>query len=69
LEVCKSLGLDGTKALFVLSGKDETLVRSSRNLHQYLTLPYDGLNVYDVLRHERLVLVQDAIAGITERLA
>jgi large subunit ribosomal protein L4 len=69
LEVCRSLGLDGHKALFVIPEKDENLSRSSRNLYQYMTLPCDGLNVYDLLRYERLVLLQDALPKIRERLA
>ncbi|MBM4328533.1 MAG: 50S ribosomal protein L4 [Deltaproteobacteria bacterium] len=69
LEVCRSLGLDGHKALFVVPEKDENLSRSSRNLYHYLTLPCEGLNVYDLLRYERLVLLQDALPKIRERLA
>lgn len=68
-EVCKKLGIDETKALFVTAEKDETLTRSSRNLYRYLTLPCEGLNVYDMLRFERLVLLKDAIPGISERLS
>ena len=68
-EVCKKLGIDGSKALFITAEKDETLTRSSRNLYRYLTLPCEGLNVYDMLRFERLVLLKDAIPGISERLS
>ncbi|MEW6531688.1 MAG: 50S ribosomal protein L4 [Thermodesulfobacteriota bacterium] len=69
LEVCRSLGLDGHKALFVIPEKDENLSRSSRNLYHYMTLPCEGLNVYDLLRYERLVLLQDSLPKIRERLA
>jgi len=69
LEVCRSLGLDGHKAIFVIPEKDENLSRSSRNLYHYMTLPCEGLNVYDLLRYERLVLLQDSLPKIRERLA
>lgn len=68
LEPLKALGLEGGKALFVTPDKDETLCRSSRNLYQVLVLPVDGLNVYDLLRFEKLVLLQDSIPKICERL-
>ena len=67
--VCADLGIDGSKVLFVTAEKDEALQRSSRNLYSYLTLPCDGLNVYDMLRFERLVLLKDAVPLIHERLA
>jgi len=44
------------------------LSRSSRNLHRVLVLPVQGLNVYDILRFEKLVLLQDAIPKLHERL-
>lgn len=69
VEVCRDLGIDACKALFITPHKDETLVRSSRNLYSYMTLPCEGLNVYDLLRFERLVLLKDAVPLIHERLA
>ncbi|MFH0821980.1 MAG: 50S ribosomal protein L4, partial [Pseudomonadota bacterium] len=69
VQVCKDLGLDASKALFVTPEKDESLLRSSRNLYRYLALPCAGLNVYDILRYDKLVVVRDAIPKIHERLA
>jgi large subunit ribosomal protein L4 len=69
VQVCKDLGLDASKALFVTPEKDESLLRSSRNLYRYLALPCAGLNVYDILRFDKLVVVRDAIPKIHERLA
>lgn len=68
LEPMRALGLEGGKALFVTPSKDEALLRSSRNLYQVLVLPVDGLNVYDLLRYDKLVLLQDSIPKICERL-
>jgi large subunit ribosomal protein L4 len=68
-EVCKDLGLEHDKAVFITAEKDEILIRSSRNLYRYLSLPCAGLNVYDLLRFDRLVLLKDAVPRIHERLA
>jgi large subunit ribosomal protein L4 len=67
-ETMKTLGLDTAKTLFITAEKDEALLRSSRNLFKVLVLPTEGMNVYDLLRFERLVLLQDAVPKIHERL-
>jgi large subunit ribosomal protein L4 len=67
-EALKTLGWDATKTLFIIPGKDETLLRSSRNLFKVLVMPPEGLNVYDLLRFERLVLFREAVPKIHERL-
>lgn len=68
LETLKALGLENEKALFITPEKDEALLRSSRNLYKVLVMPTDGLNVYDLLRFDRLVLLQSAVPRIHERL-
>ncbi|HTY25880.1 MAG TPA: 50S ribosomal protein L4 [Desulfomonilaceae bacterium] len=68
LETVKALGLEDGKTLFITPEKDETLRRSSKNLFRVLVLPTEGMNVYDLLRFERLVLLQAAIPTIHERL-
>lgn len=67
-ETMKALGLENGKTLFVVPEKDELLSRSSRNLYHVLVLPTEGMNVYDLLRFENLVLLQGAIPTIHERL-
>jgi len=67
-QLLQDMGLTGRKALFVLPEKDETIHRSSRNLHRIMVLPTEGLNVYDLLRFERIVLLQEAVPRIHERL-
>lgn len=68
METVKALGLEAEKALFITAGKDEILSRSSRNIYRVLVLPTEGLNVYDMLRFDRLVLLKDAVPKICERL-
>jgi large subunit ribosomal protein L4 len=68
VQVCKGIGLGDRKAVFITAGRDETLLRSSRNLYRCLVLPCEGLNVYDLLRHERVVILQDSLEAIYARL-
>ena len=42
---------------------------AARNLQTLDVLPAQGLNVYDILRRDTLVLTQDAVRQIEERLA
>ena len=42
---------------------------AARNLQTIDVLPAQGLNVYDILRRDTLVLTQDAVRQIEERLA
>jgi large subunit ribosomal protein L4 len=54
--------------LLILDEKDDTILRSSRNLPKVTVMPVEGLNVYDVLRHKNLALTAAAIAKIEARL-
>lgn len=67
-QIVTEMGWDGVKTLFITPEKDENLLRSSRNLHKIMILPPEGLNVYDLLRYDRLVLLQEAVPRIHERL-
>jgi len=46
----------------------ENLTKSSRNVHGYKVLPSEGLNVYDILLHKKVILVQSAIESLEKRL-
>ena len=50
--VMKTLSL--SKPLLVVSGKNEVLEKSARNIPYTKVLRVEGLNVYDVMRHEQL---------------
>lgn len=52
----------------MLPAKDETVIRSARNVPGVTVLPVEGLNVYDVLKHKNLALTKDAVAGVVARL-
>ena len=55
------------KALVVDANTNEKLKLSIRNSKDHAFLPPEGLNVYDLLRHDTLVLSQDAAKAIEQR--
>jgi large subunit ribosomal protein L4 len=63
----KTLG-DSKKVLIVDSKTNEQLVRGARNLATSQWLAPEGLNVYDILRHDTLVLTKDAADAVTKAL-
>jgi large subunit ribosomal protein L4 len=67
-EILKALALDGERVLIVTGDENQKLERSARNLPKVAVLRVAGLNVYDVLRHAKLVLTRSAVAGIEARL-
>ena len=62
-----TLGLDG-KTLIVDKLDNENLILSSRNLKNVKIVGAGGLNVYDVLYHEKLVLSREAIQEVERQL-
>jgi large subunit ribosomal protein L4 len=64
--IVKTLGAE--KALIVTGEKNEKVELSSRNLPGVKILQTQGLNVYDILKFSKLVIVQPAIEGIEGRL-
>jgi large subunit ribosomal protein L4 len=56
------------KALFIAGAEvDAGVARAARNIPNIDVLPNAGLNVYDILRAQKLVLTQDAVNAIHER--
>lgn len=56
------------KALFIAGAEvDAGVARAARNIPYIDVLPNAGLNVYDILRAQKLVLTQDAVNAIHER--
>lgn len=64
--VMKTLDVDN--GLIVIDGDVDNLKKSSRNVNGFKVLPSDGLNVYDVLLHKKLVLVKPVIESLEKRL-
>ena len=62
--------LNITSALFVGADKlDENFKKSMANVANVDALPTIGLNVLDILKHEKLVLTADAVKAVEARLA
>lgn len=67
-EVLRSLGLDGRSTLIVIDQPDPTVEASARNLPNVSVIRGEGLNVYDVLRHQSLLITQPALDALEKRL-
>ncbi len=64
--VLDALGL--SNVLIITDGTDGQLVLSSRNVPKVKVMPTEGLNVYDILKFEKLVLLEPSIKKIEGRL-
>ncbi|MBO6056211.1 MAG: 50S ribosomal protein L4 [Alphaproteobacteria bacterium] len=60
--------LDLKSALFVDFGNFDNFKQACSNLYRIDVLPTIGLNVYDGLSHEKIVLTRSAVENIQERL-
>ncbi|HAK37125.1 MAG TPA: 50S ribosomal protein L4 [Nitrospinaceae bacterium] len=67
VRIIKSLGLP-EKTLFLVSEKNENLELAVRNLPTVNVLPVEGLNVYDLLLHEKIVCTPETVKKLEERL-
>lgn len=61
--------LKANKPVIVLGSLEETVAKSARNIPGVLTMASDGINVYDLLAHDHLVITKDAVSKVEEALA
>jgi large subunit ribosomal protein L4 len=52
------------KVLFVLDENNEVLLKSSRNMKNVKMIRSEGINVYDILNHEHLILLEPSVKKI-----
>jgi large subunit ribosomal protein L4 len=64
----KAIAALGGGSALIVDGKNETLRKSTRNLQRAKYLATEGLNVYDVLDHERLIMSRQTLDAVTARL-
>jgi large subunit ribosomal protein L4 len=57
------------KALIVDGEFENNFAMSARNINHVSLLPAKGLNVYDIMRSDKLVLTKAAVQAIEERLS
>ncbi|MBQ2978100.1 MAG: 50S ribosomal protein L4 [Clostridia bacterium] len=64
-EVLKNLGAE-KKALLVLNGKDESVIRASKNIPTVKDAYVNTINVYDLLNADKIVVLKAAMENIQE---
>jgi len=68
--LAERFGKLGFESVLVVDGEfDKNFQLSARNLSHVALLPASGLNVYDILKRDKLVLTTAAVKLIEERLA
>jgi large subunit ribosomal protein L4 len=68
VEMLDGLGLGEGSVLIVIANPDPHLEISARNLPRVSVIRVAGLNVYDVLRHEKLLIERGALDALGARL-
>jgi large subunit ribosomal protein L4 len=68
VELLNNLKVSG-KVLVVTGEFNETVEKSARNITGVAALEASGLNVYDILHHDTLVVTKAAVAKVEEVLA
>ncbi len=64
--IMKNLEIEN--CLLVTPPDNEIVAKSARNVNGVKVMTTDGLNVYDILLHKKLILVQPVIESLEERL-
>lgn len=60
--------LEIANGLIVMDNASENLTKSCRNVNGFKVLPAEGLNVYDILLHKKVILVKPVIESLEKRL-
>lgn len=55
-------------ALIVVSGENDNLMKSAKNLKNVKVINVDGLNVYDILKFDNLIVTEESLARTQEVL-
>lgn len=61
--------IDAEKALIVSEKGNTNLELSARNVPGIKVMPMEGLNVYDILKYEKLLILESSIKGIEGRFS
>lgn len=64
VEVLKAF--DAKKTLIITAESNEVLYKSARNLEGVQIMPVNNINVYDLLKFEKLIITKDAVSKIEE---
>ena len=55
-----------TKSLVVLDSNDKNVIASARNIPKIKTENANELNVYDILKYEKILITKDAVKNVEE---
>ena len=58
--------IDANKALVVLADKNETVERATSNIPNVKTTLVGTLNVYEILKYDKLILTKESLAKVEE---
>lgn len=61
-------GFDFENCLVITEGSNVNVNKSARNANGFKVLSVEGLNVYDILLHKKLMLVKPAVESLEKRL-
>jgi large subunit ribosomal protein L4 len=64
-EVLKNLKVEGT-AVILLADKNDNVEKSARNIPGVKTLLANTVNVYDLVKHNKLIITKDAVSKVEE---
>ncbi len=58
--------LEAKKALIITAESNEAVYKSARNIEGVSVIPANNINVYDLLKYEKLIITKDAVSKIEE---
>lgn len=65
VKILEAFNLD-SKLLLITKDVDNNVYRSSTNLQNVKVMPVNNINVYDLLKYEKLMITQDAVKKLEE---
>ncbi|KEI77438.1 50S ribosomal protein L4 [Clostridium botulinum A2 117] len=66
-EVVKMLNsFNAKKTLIITNNAEENVYKSARNIEGVQIIPVNNINVYDVLKYDKVVITKDAVSKIEE---
>ncbi len=66
-EIVKVLNaFEAKKTLIVTSESNENVYKSARNIEGVAVLPVNNINVYDLLKYEKVIITKEAVSKIEE---
>lgn len=57
---------EATKALIITAESNEGVYKSARNIQGINVIPANNINVYDLLKYEKVIITKDAVSKIEE---